>query len=818
MLPPPSQARSSTPVWVAALLVALAFVAFDSALQYQALAGVYRASQIITPLPAVDPASPTGYRDGLRTRVLQPGDSLHWVMQTQQMAIEDTLRVRHVAYDNAPAGREVHWALPFRGWLALVAWVDGLFTDLPPAAAIEHAALYASPLLLGVLLVGVTVFAARCYGAGPAALLALGLGTIGRLRAEFGVGLVDHHGISDIVLLLSLLLLVASGGGWLRAEGAPAVPWLPEARTARRRAVASGLCGALALWISASTAIAVLLCLGLGAAIALWRTRGHTTTATDLPRSDVWRWWSVSGAAASLLFFALEYAPSLATLRLEVNHPLYALAWLGGGELLHRLAYPGQPSLAPRGRSRAVLVACLLSVGAPALVVAFLGARAFAPADAFLSRLHSLSIEEFASTLATLRDKPAGFVVDYFLTQITLLPLLALPILGVLVRRQIDVAARTLLLAALVPALGGLLLGLYQVRWWHLSAALWLGVLTLGAALLLAAASVRQWSIVRKSLVGLLLVAVFLPYPVEVLRHGGPLLSPPKTISAVAAQKVALRDLAYWLREYTGGPALVASSPTDTNDLVYFGGHRGLGTLYWENHDGLRTIVGIHGARTAEETLQKLQAAGARYWVLTSWSPFVGPPAQLTQAQSATGTPETFLFRLLSSQEPFPAWARPLPFALPLREQQAGAWMLVFEIVAPPPKPEADTRLAQYLAATGQADAAIATLAPYAATADSPLLPLLALADLCRERGRAADFAALAQVVLARQSEHAALAMTDRITLARLLAALGRRDEALALARRCAADLSASPAPALTREQRRSLASLLAPATGSAPR
>jgi hypothetical protein len=66
--------------------------------------------------PAIDPKSPSGYELGRRKLVLpyEGTDDDHWIRQTQQMFAEGQPRVRRVAYDNAPDGREVPWASPFR--------------------------------------------------------------------------------------------------------------------------------------------------------------------------------------------------------------------------------------------------------------------------------------------------------------------------------------------------------------------------------------------------------------------------------------------------------------------------------------------------------------------------------------------------------------------------------------------------------------------------------------------------------------------------------------------------------------------------------
>jgi len=60
-------------------------------------------------------------------------------MQTQLMIATGGWRLRRVAYDTAPDGREVHWCSPLHWWLTAVAWVDHVVTGRSWLVAVEHA-------------------------------------------------------------------------------------------------------------------------------------------------------------------------------------------------------------------------------------------------------------------------------------------------------------------------------------------------------------------------------------------------------------------------------------------------------------------------------------------------------------------------------------------------------------------------------------------------------------------------------------------------------------------------------------------------------
>jgi len=162
-------------------------------------------------------------------------------------------RIHRVDYDNAPAGRETHWASPLRWWMAALALVKHAVSGQPLGSAVEWAALYANPLLLGLLLVTLIPLVARRFGLAAAVVLALGVSAAVPFNLYFAADYPDHHGILEACGMLTVLFLVAGGGGLIRAgdtagagitaEERAAVAWLPAPGAAR-------------FWFSASAAAA----------------------------------------------------------------------------------------------------------------------------------------------------------------------------------------------------------------------------------------------------------------------------------------------------------------------------------------------------------------------------------------------------------------------------------------------------------------------------------------------------------------------------------------------------------------------------------
>ena len=102
------------------------------------------------------------------------------------------------------------------------------------------------------------------------------------------------------------------------------------------------------VWISAATQVPILIGIGAGVLVAGRIGRGATPAGSCI-EPGLLRTWSRVGAAVSVLAYLIEYFPSHLGWRLEVNHPLYALAWLGGGELLCA-ALPAGVAGAPSSR------------------------------------------------------------------------------------------------------------------------------------------------------------------------------------------------------------------------------------------------------------------------------------------------------------------------------------------------------------------------------------------------------------------------------------------------------------------------------------
>ena len=394
-------------VGLAAIVAALTIFLLQNAEQIYFENGLSSAVPSGAGVPAQDPRSATGYQWGQRSQSVSL-DGSHWVMQTQRMLADGDWRVRSVDYDNFPHGREVHWSSSLHWWLGGLSWLWSSVSGCSAGVAVEQVALYANPLAFLLFFALLVPLVWRRFGPVASGALALGLVTVTPFRELYGFVDPDHHGLVAACCLCSVLFLVIGGAGWVKAVAvaSPGAMPLPVFDSSKRWFIAAGFAGGAGLWISSATQVPVLIGTGLAALVANgWLARKVPRTAPWRIAPELWRVWGVAGAVASLGFYLLEYFPSHLGLRLEVNHPLYALAWLGGGDLLCRLvrSLAGNDFAKP-GRDRLVALAGVTGFLSLPAVILLTKERTFWVADPFVWALHTDYIKEFSSLFRRLGE------------------------------------------------------------------------------------------------------------------------------------------------------------------------------------------------------------------------------------------------------------------------------------------------------------------------------------------------------------------------------------------------------------------------------
>ena len=315
-------------------------------------------------------------------------DSFYWASYARQMIDTGKLRARFTRMDNAPYGR------PNDGWASLNAWylvalgkVWSVATGIPLRKALLPAALWSGPILYALALVTILAIGCLTRNFPAAAAAVLILGTAPRIYDDFAYAVPGHHGWHDLACFATLVILAAA----------------IRKMDTRRWFAAAGLAGAVAIWIGATQQVFGLGAAGLGALAGMIGSRvAHRARSTissaheaaDLPAAECWRIFGVAGGIAAAIFYFFEYSPGSFAMRLEVNHPIYALGFLLGGEFLCRAQ---RLLFSNKERQKVDLLIALASAAGLAGIAA---AVLFGPAEwhtmrqPFMQRLHH-EIAEF---------------------------------------------------------------------------------------------------------------------------------------------------------------------------------------------------------------------------------------------------------------------------------------------------------------------------------------------------------------------------------------------------------------------------------------
>lgn len=559
-------------------------------------------------------------------------------------------RLHWTMFDNAPQGRPMHWSSGYAGYLLGLGKALAAETGEPLRHAVFRMSLWADPLLMvaGLLLFG--LLAAWWFGplAGAAAVVCMV--TMPSFSGAFLPGNPDHHSVISLALLGLFLGLVRARYGWLDRDAD-----LRTLRRAQAGMIFSGVCGAVGFWVSALSMCLALGAVGAGLLVAsTWA--GVTSKRNDVKANafhpGLWRLWAGIGGAGALGFYLLEYFPARLGFRLEVNHPFYGLAWVGGGLALagagEWLAAAGWRNGRPLPvRTGLYAVACVLPLAA-----AFLFARdqVFLPSDPFLIRICRHTVE-----LRPLLEAVGDGTMNWFAVA-GAAPLI-LPAAIVLALRA---GSDGLQVRAPLVALGisGVVLAgfqLYQLRWGLLTGSVYVVL-----AALLASQAAAAWSrlaLLRK--LGTLLAAVAalaaLIVPAAKFQFSGLLNQYRDGGRARIDQGQALgllhRQIA--VEAFSGKSAAACtllSSPNSSNMVASIAGTRTLGTAYWENIAGLKAAAAIFSSTDEGEIERLLHHHGITHILLLDWANFVQEYRESLELPKESETP-SFGQRLLTGRD-----------------------------------------------------------------------------------------------------------------------------------------------------------------------
>jgi tetratricopeptide (TPR) repeat protein len=582
-------------------------------------------------------------------------DGVVWVRHARSLLDGHGPQLRHTDIDNAPGGRDVHWNSAWAWTIAGAAKFDQRFTGSTIEQSLERVTRWLAPAVLLALIILFSAYTARRAGALAGVCISLAMLGHDYFFDGFLPSYVDHHGLlgaSTLGLVLGAVFMIAD----TPANG-------------RRAAIASALSGAIGMWISAASAIpaiAIVGCAGGAAAFALGGTAASAGTPFD---SRAWRTWGRTGALASLIFYLVEYFPAHLGVRLEANHPFYALAWWGAGELIAEVAERRirGTSRGARRTVRVALPAAALALAPIVMLVA--GQSVFAPLDPFLARLHRSFIDEFQplwNALDGLRLNPYESIVG-----IENVPLLVG--LGVVMKRRGHVPP--VVWFATFVTLGFTAMAWLQVRW-IMNAS--------GPQIVLAlvlAAHFFATRAPRARLAGSLAGFAVLFAPAVVGREVAA-RNDVETAQVERRESVHLlyRDVAAAIRDFhPAGDVTLLSSPNASAWAGFYGQFKTVGTLYWENAEGLRTAAQIFSAPSVEEAAQRIREKGITHLAMFSENSFVTRYFQLLHQGSTEGIERTFGYRLLFERR-VPKWLRMIPYRPPAELDSLGIQVYLYQV------------------------------------------------------------------------------------------------------------------------------------------
>jgi hypothetical protein len=216
---------------------------------------------------------------------------------------------------------------------------------------------------------------------------------------------------------------------------------------------------------------------------------------------------------------------------------------------------------------------------------------------------------------------------------------------------------------------------------------------------------------------------------------------------------------------------VVLGEPSLSSALLYHGGFKGVGTLYWENKDGLRSMVEIFNTTNDAAAQTLIKKHKITHVVVVPWATYAEETARLAPAfhRGAEVPQDTFLAKLVAERD-YPRWLRPVHYPAPEIGGFNDGFVLVYEVVDGLSAPEAALRSVQLRWERGEKSEAEPMFNDVVRRYPDYLPGWIVLAQVQFGMNQTEKFRATCGRVVALQGQAAGLALDDRIGLATLLA------------------------------------------------
>jgi tetratricopeptide (TPR) repeat protein len=586
-------------------------------------------------------------------RICPDADAQMWARNAIALSRGEGPQLRSTHADNAPLGREVHWDSGLAWLIAGAGWLEHVLTGVSWPNGIERALSWLNlPLMLGFV-VFLSAAAMRWAGVGAGVFTTFAMIGNEDFYSGFSPNFVDHHGVLSS-MIVGLVLGAAFMGGGFHAAADSAARLLPRSvRAVRRAAAFSAGCGAIGMWVSAPTLIPAIAMVGLAGLAAIFWFSGSVSAGETQLDPGAWRVWGAVGASLSLAFYLLEYAPHHLGFRLEVNHPFYAAAWWGGGELIAQLAEWRLGRRAGRTPTVAAAVAAGAILLAPA-TIAIGGTSVFVVFDPFVAQLSQYVAEGFSTAKAVALYGPERLWGEVPMT-------LAALGLGVVAWRRCRSASRAIVTIALGAALPFTAMAAAQIRWWPSAAAAQIALMVVAFAAL---ADLRSKWIGRGVAFAAIVGLGVYPMVARISRQFAD--NRRGAIDRMDAVQPLYRDIAAVLRaSQPQGDIVVLASPNASASIGYYGQFQTIGTLYWENLAGTKAAAAMLAAQSADQARRLMRERGVTHVVLLSEEHFLAEYFALLHPDAdATAWQKSFGVALLTGRD-VPLWLEPIPYDVP---------------------------------------------------------------------------------------------------------------------------------------------------------
>lgn len=608
---------------------------------------------------SLSPNSSTGEESKIGLSIAT--DGLTWLRLIKEKHLDSVGADPHYTFtDNFSKGRAVHWSSLWSNYLYYLAKLRMLITEEPLSSALETSSRWANFPLWTFTVLFFGAWIARRWGSSAALVFSLGMLGHPGLYLGYYPAYPDHHGLIASCIIGLLIGAIDMISGYANNYGNRSGEPYNKARLA---IILSAVFGGIGMAISAASLIPMIILTGLTGTALHLRDLKHPELAKS-EKSNVaalWSLWGQVGAATCLLLYFLEYLPGPYSLRLEINHPLYALAWLGGGEIIARFIEWKYHGFNRNSVLKGGLAILLLTL--PLFLYFYLGSSVFAPADPFLSRVHK-EISEFRPFW----KESATFKAIYLLT---LAPLLAAffntP------RNTID-SCYKLKSCFMVVTLATSALALYQERWWLLAGA---------AQIIQSVLLTRNFRLTSRRTYFTWMFFVCLMYLPGIFLLAWERVSVERIsdVQKGEAMQLIYRDVAKTINSRNSGSKIALLAPPNASvGIGYYGNIPTIGTLYWENSEGLHAAAEILSSEenNAAEALIKKQ--GVSYLVMVTPEDFT---VEYMRALGIITTPERIkrsFGRRLMTGENVPKWLEAVPYQLPPTYAKMQARVYIYEV------------------------------------------------------------------------------------------------------------------------------------------